>query len=66
MSNLQKVVAIQDNDFHWYVIPSHMQESFRALESLCDKIDDYEVFEITFGGYRTGGDLNNTQLYAEI
>ncbi len=66
MSNLQKVVAIQDNDSHWYVIPDFKRGMFRHLLSLAETKDDYDEFEDAFSQYRTGGDLNNTQLYAEI
>lgn len=66
MPSIQKVIALQDGDSHWYVIPADQLESFRVIEEECDKIDDYEKFEESFGKYRTGGDLNIIQLYAEI
>ncbi len=65
---MQKVIATQDESSHWYVIPLNIYDEFRQLhEKACD--DDYEAqeeFEAKFGKYRTGGWLNNIQLYAEI
>lgn len=63
---LQKVVAIKDNDGHWFVIPSEHLQFFRDSLHDAEKMDDYEAFEESFSKYRTGGDLNNIQLYAEI
>lgn len=61
---LQKVVALKDNDFHWYVIPSGMEEEFHKLLEGGIKTED-EFIE-KFSEYMTGGDLNLIQLYAEI
>lgn len=68
MSNLQKVVAIQDDSSHWYVIPAEMRKEFRRLEELAsnDNDDALNEFIEKFNKYRTGGDLNNIQLYAKI
>lgn len=70
---LQKVVAVQDGGSHWYVIPSSIHDEFNRLHELAS---DYSVDEVQeqaeiefhdiFGKYRTGGDLNNIQLYADI
>lgn len=58
-----KVTATQDNDGHWYVIPSHMSELFDELNEDESKEDDFcDKFDM----YATGGCLNNIQLYAEI
>lgn len=63
--NLKPVVAVQDEDCHWYVIPKELQNEFNTL--LQDETDDeYEAFETKFGQYRTGGDLNLIALYAEV
>lgn len=67
MSNLKKVVALEcEGD--WYVIPAEMQEKFNELsdEELNDNYDKQDEFNTLFGKYRTGGDLNLIQLYAEI
>lgn len=63
---LQKVVAVRDNDAHWYVIPLSKHEEFNNLLREAEENDDYYKFEDEFSNYRTGGDLNNIQLYAEI
>jgi len=63
---LQKVVAIRDYESHWYVIPNAMHEQFNNLLREGAETDDYDKFEELFSHYRTGGDLNNIQLYAEI
>lgn len=62
---LQKVVATRDEAGHWYVIPKDMREEFNrdsANEEMCDSGE----FDSKWGRYRTGGDLNLIQLYAEI
>lgn len=63
---LQKVVAVRDNDAHWYVIPLSKHEEFNNLLREAEENDDYYKFEDEFSNYRTGGDLNNIQLYADI
>lgn len=62
---MKKVYAVQDDDCHWYVIPFEMADEFNSdLEGLSDEnIDEWEG---KYGQYMTGGDLNNTPLYAEI
>jgi len=58
-NKLIKVQALTDNDGHWYVIPENLVEQFeKELE------DDSEELSDKYGEYMTGGDLNNTQLYA--
>lgn len=64
MSNLKKVVAVQDDSCHWYVIPVEMLQEFRKLGEGGEGTED-EFIE-KFSDYMTGGDLNNIQLYAEI
>ena len=54
-----KVKAVQDNEGHWYVIPNKLEADFdEALESR-------QIEDGAFEEYRTNGDLNNIQLYAE-
>lgn len=63
----QKVIAVQDDSGHWYVIPAELESEFNKLVD-CDE-DDYDLqneFMERFDQYRTGGDLNNTQLYADL
>ncbi len=60
---MQKVSAVQDDSSHWYVIPSEMVSEFYKMGEF---EDNYEQFERKFGHYRTGGDLNSVQLYAEL
>jgi len=65
MSKLRPVVAVQDDDCHWYIIPKELHDLF--LEHLRDgETDEWETFKETWSYCRTGGDLNNVQLYAEI
>lgn len=60
---MRKVVAVQDDSSHWYVIPKELEDKFYYLSQDEDLEDD---FDIIFNQYRTGGNLNNVQLYAEI
>ena len=62
---LQKVNAVQDSDCHWYIIPEDMLPKFQQLNSSSDPEAEYEFIDL-FDQYRTGGDVNNIQLYAEI
>lgn len=59
------VVAKQDNDGHWYVIPAEMQEEFSRMLKICivEGPEWENKFIEKFGQYMTGGDLNLTQLY---
>lgn len=43
-----------------------LSSEFSTLLGQASFDDDYEEFESKFGIYRTGGDVNNIQLYAEI
>lgn len=62
---MKKVVAVQDDSCHWYVIPSEMEDEFNSdLEGLGD--DNIDEWGDKYGKYITGGDLNLIQLYAEI
>ena len=62
---MKKVYAVQDDDGHWYVIPFEMKDEFNSdLDGLSD--DNIYEWGDKYGQYMTGGDLNNTQLYAEI
>lgn len=69
---MKAVVALQDYDCHWYVIPKDMEEEFYRLQEKVNsddyphRYDDEEEFEETFSKYKTGGDLNLVQLYADI
>ena len=64
-NELRRVVAIQDQDSHWYVIPADMQETFRSLEEE-GEADEWEKFNDVFSQYRTGGGLNLVELWAKI
>lgn len=57
-----KATAIQDQDGHWYVIPTEMKQDFLDMEERGHH-DEYEAFNERFSQYLTGGDLNLTQLY---
>lgn len=78
MPSIQKVVVVQDDGSNWYVIPSELKEEFRKLdEGIFNAYHNVDIperalidleskFTEKFSKYRTGGDLNNIQLYAEI
>lgn len=61
---MKKVKAVRDDSAHWYVIPLEKAEEFNKL--LYETDDCYREFEEKFNKYRTDGDVNNVQLYAEI
>ena len=64
-TELQKVKAVKDDDGHWYIIPNDLVKDFyEELEK--GESDEWGKFNGIFSGYRTGGDLNLVQLYAEI
>lgn len=64
-ATLQKVKAIQDESGDWYVIPENALPFFRIDEADETMIDNGQ-FDAKFGKYRTGGDLNLVQLWAEL
>jgi hypothetical protein len=70
--NLKPVVAMRDDSGHWYVIPKELQSEFSKLIEMSLNYDDAASeqaeleFTDKFSKYRTGGDLNNVQLYAEL
>lgn len=66
MDKLIKVVAVQDDSGHWYVIPSEKLYMFNELMESAREEDEFESFDLEFSKYMTGGDLNLIQLYAEI
>lgn len=62
----EAMYCTQDETGDWYVIPKSLQDSFTAYLDTGDMQDDFDLqdeFEEKFGKYRTGGDLNNVQLY---
>lgn len=69
--SIQKVKAVTDYDGHWYLIPNDLvEEFFKDLdkfegEDFEDYIDSGE-FDNKYFHYRTGGDLNLVQLYADV
>ncbi len=62
---MQEVKAIQDNDGHWYVIPNDLLSDFLKDEQ-DESLIDSGKFDDKYGKYRTGGDLNLIQLYAQL
>lgn len=62
---MQKVKVEQDDSGHWYIIPNDLVTEFsNDLEN--EDIVDSGQFDAKWGKYRTGGRINNIQLYAEI
>lgn len=66
MKKLQKVTVAQDISSHWYVVPTEKIKEFYKDEEKGEETDDWDEFEKKWGMYRTGGDINNIQLYAEL
>ena len=62
---LIKVNAAQDDSGHWYVIPIELYDEFLKEGEIEDFVDS-GGFDNKYGKYRTGGDLNLIQLYAEF
>jgi hypothetical protein len=62
---LQKVKAVRDESGHWYVIPENLLPFFLIDEEDESMIDSGQ-FDDKWGKYRTGGDLNLVQLWAEL
>ena len=60
-----KVKAVSDESGHWYVIPNYLDDEFDKDVQDAD-FGDSGGFDDKYGKYRTGGALNNIQLYAEI
>jgi hypothetical protein len=65
MSELKKVKATQDDSGHWYVIPEELYDQFEK-DNQNESMADSGEFDDLYGQYRTGGDLNNVQLYAYL
>lgn len=61
----EAMYCTQDETGDWYVIPMSLKDSFLAYDeqALENDYDLQDEFEDKFGKYRTGGDLNNVQLY---
>lgn len=68
-TTLKPVKAIETDEGDWYVIPNELAKEFRYFLNRmisCDYEDYVDEFEKKFDKYKTGGDLNLIQLYAEI
>ena len=67
---MRPVYVTQDESGHWYVIPAGLEEEFSRLEEAIIDLDYdqdmIDMFELKFAKYRTGGGINNVQLFAEI
>lgn len=64
-TNLKKVKALQDDSFHWYVVPDELAAEFKEDLYNEDIIESGE-FNEKWESYRTGGDLNLIQLWAKL
>lgn len=54
-----------DDGGHWYIIPKQLVYDFhRDMENAEE--DEYVKFNEKYSQYRTGGDINNIQLFANI
>ena len=62
---IEKVKAVQDNDSHWYILPNYLLEEFES-DLLNEELQESGEFGEKYEQYKTNGDLNNIQLYAEI
>ena len=67
IQKLKKVKAVTDYDGHWYVIPNELVDQFlKDLENEDEDYIDSGEFDNKYFHYRTGGDLNLVQLYADV
>jgi hypothetical protein len=65
ISNLQKAAVVCDDLGHWYVIPEELFREFNIdLED--DELCEDGKFREKWSKYRTGGEINAVQLYAEF
>ena len=62
---LEKAKVVQDSDSHWYVIPAELEQAFES-DNCNDEMADSGEFAEKYDQYRTNGDINNIQLYAEF
>ena len=65
IGQLQKVKVVQDESCHWYVIPENIYSEF-CKDVQDESMIDSGLFDDKYDQYRTGGDLNNIQLYAYL
>lgn len=65
VNGFKNVKAVKDDSGHWYVIPNELAESFYSDSENYDFCDSGQ-FDNKWRMYRTGGDLNLIQLYANI
>ena len=56
---MEPVYVVSDDDGHWYLIPVALRLEFYNTT-------DENEFNNKFAKYRTGGDINLVQLYAEL
>ena len=63
-------VKILKRDGDWFIVPNELMEEWNEYTEILDREDEsaewYDAcdrFEKYFGHMRTGGDLNNVQLY---
>lgn len=59
------VTATKDDDGHWYILPKELYEEFKTDLNISVDDDNYQ-FDRIWGKYRTGGDINNIQLYIKV
>lgn len=64
-TQFQKVKATRDENGHWYIIPELLYKHF-CVDLENEEMVDSGDFDNKYGKYRTGGDLNLVQLYAEV
>ena len=60
-SEYEAVQVVRDNDAHWYIIPNWLMLDFMVWVDQDTESDDFDPEQ--YDQYRTGGDINNIQLY---
>ena len=60
-----KVQVVSDDSGHWYIIPNELKDQF-YIDSENEKMCDSGQFEKKYDSYRTGGCINNIQLYINV
>lgn len=63
--NLVKVQVVRDDSGHWYVIPNELKDEFNS-DSEDEDMCDSGGFDYKYSKYRTSGDLNLIQLWANV
>jgi hypothetical protein len=62
MESMIKVKCLRDESLHWYIVPNELENEF-CKDLANENMIDSGGFDDKYGKFRTGGGLNNIQLY---